>query len=174
MPNSTTFQHLIYRTAPAEGSAPPCQLPMEHPTKDGDHANGSRKILIIEVRPPRLPGSASHGAQCTWVTLKVGFREREVGFDEHEGVHLCCAALLCSHDVGEAPVLSAHTHPPLLCRSETSIPRVSEEISSFYLFQYGVLLRCCFSEEERAIICFASAAGAGEDVCHRCPWCQET
>ncbi|XP_040514739.1 disintegrin and metalloproteinase domain-containing protein 9 isoform X2 [Gallus gallus] len=51
VPNSTTFQHLIYRTAPAEGSAPPCQLPMEHPTKDGDHANGSRKILIIEEVP---------------------------------------------------------------------------------------------------------------------------
>uniref|UniRef100_A0A669QI52 ADAM metallopeptidase domain 9 n=1 Tax=Phasianus colchicus TaxID=9054 RepID=A0A669QI52_PHACC len=61
--NSSTFQHLIYRTEPAEGWVPPCQLPVGHPAKDGDHTNGSREILSIEVRPLCLLGSASHRVQ---------------------------------------------------------------------------------------------------------------
>ncbi|XP_048822866.1 disintegrin and metalloproteinase domain-containing protein 20-like [Lagopus muta] len=49
--NSSTFQHLIYRTEPPEGWVPPCRLPTEHPAKDGDHTNGSRAMLSVKEVP---------------------------------------------------------------------------------------------------------------------------
>ncbi|XP_035171909.1 disintegrin and metalloproteinase domain-containing protein 9-like [Oxyura jamaicensis] len=52
--NSSTFQHLIFRKAPAQGSPPLCQVPREHqdrPPAGEEIANGSRKILVIEEVP---------------------------------------------------------------------------------------------------------------------------
>ncbi|NXH76470.1 ADAM9 protein, partial [Hydrobates tethys] len=52
--NSSTFQHLIYRRALEGGSRRLCQVPEEHkdhPPKDGELVNGSRKILVIEEVP---------------------------------------------------------------------------------------------------------------------------
>lgn len=52
--NSSSFQHLIFRKALAGGSPPLCQVPREHQDlhAGGEIANGSRKILVIEVRAP--------------------------------------------------------------------------------------------------------------------------
>ncbi|OXB74927.1 UNVERIFIED_CONTAM: hypothetical protein H355_013477, partial [Colinus virginianus] len=49
--SSSTFQHLIYRTAPAERSVPPCQLPQEHPAQRRHHTNGSWGTLLEEEVP---------------------------------------------------------------------------------------------------------------------------
>ncbi|NXC39812.1 ADAM9 protein, partial [Penelope pileata] len=49
--NSSTFQHLIYRKASEEGSAPPCQMLEEPPAEGRELANGSRKILVVEEVP---------------------------------------------------------------------------------------------------------------------------
>ncbi|NXX60989.1 ADAM9 protein, partial [Scopus umbretta] len=52
--NSSTFQHLIYRRALGSGSRQLCQVPEEHKdhlTEEGELANGSRKILVIEEVP---------------------------------------------------------------------------------------------------------------------------
>ncbi|XP_065601776.1 disintegrin and metalloproteinase domain-containing protein 9-like [Cyrtonyx montezumae] len=45
--SSSTFQHLICRTAPAERSVPPRPLPHERPTQDGDRTNGSWETLLV-------------------------------------------------------------------------------------------------------------------------------
>lgn len=52
--NSSSFQHLIFRKALAGGSPPLCRVPREHQDlgTGGEIANGSRKILVIEVRAP--------------------------------------------------------------------------------------------------------------------------
>ncbi|NXK44649.1 ADAM9 protein, partial [Chauna torquata] len=52
--NSSTFQHLIYRKAQEDGSPRLCQVPEEHQDhlpEDGELANGSRKIRVIEEVP---------------------------------------------------------------------------------------------------------------------------
>nr|XP_047904011.1 disintegrin and metalloproteinase domain-containing protein 21-like isoform X1 [Anser cygnoides] len=52
--NSSTFQHLIFRKAPAGGSPPLCQVPRERQDRlpaEGEITNGSRKILVIEEVP---------------------------------------------------------------------------------------------------------------------------
>ncbi|NXU23292.1 ADAM9 protein, partial [Thalassarche chlororhynchos] len=52
--NSSTFQHLIYRRALESSSRRLCQVPEEHKDhlpEDGELANGSRKILVIEEVP---------------------------------------------------------------------------------------------------------------------------
>ncbi|XP_040386526.1 disintegrin and metalloproteinase domain-containing protein 9-like isoform X1 [Cygnus olor] len=52
--NSSTFQHLIFRKAPAGGSPPLCRVPREHQDRlpaEGEITNGSRKILVIEEVP---------------------------------------------------------------------------------------------------------------------------
>ncbi|KAM9263427.1 LOW QUALITY PROTEIN: disintegrin and metalloproteinase domain-containing protein 9-like [Cariama cristata] len=52
--NSSTFQHLIYRRVLEGSSRRLCQVPEEHKdhlAEDGELANGSRKILVIEEVP---------------------------------------------------------------------------------------------------------------------------
>ncbi|XP_072201056.1 disintegrin and metalloproteinase domain-containing protein 9-like [Excalfactoria chinensis] len=73
--NSSTFQHLIYRTAPAKGQVPPCQLPTEQAAEDGDHTNGSRDILLAEEVPglENLPFSTRY-LELALITNKELFK----------------------------------------------------------------------------------------------------